>query len=78
LQAPYADATPYYLDSWQIRHPGRPHAPTIGVFDREQWPEPFTCDLIFVTEDLAGRVGAARVNTDTDASDHQPVLLTLN
>jgi endonuclease/exonuclease/phosphatase family metal-dependent hydrolase len=78
LQAPYADDTRRYVDAWQIRYPGRPHAPTIGVFDREQWPEPFACDFVFVTEDLADRVGDARVNTDTDASDHQPVLLTLN
>ena len=77
LQEPYADATPRYMDSWQIRHPGRPHAPTIGVFDREQWPEPFTCDFVFVTEDLADRVREVRVNGDTDASDHQPVLLSL-
>jgi endonuclease/exonuclease/phosphatase family metal-dependent hydrolase len=78
LQARYADGTPRFVDAWQIRFPGRPHSPTIGVFDREQWPEPFTCDFIFVTEDLADRVGEVRVNTDTDASDHQPVLLTLN
>ena len=78
LQAPFADGTPRYVDSWQIRHPGRPHAPTIGVFDREQWPEPFTCDFVFVTEDLPGLVGEVRVNGDTDASDPQPVLLTLN
>jgi endonuclease/exonuclease/phosphatase family metal-dependent hydrolase len=77
LQAPYADATPRYMDAWQIRHPGRPHAPTIGVFDREQWPEPFACDFIFVTGDLARRVREVRVNGDTDASDHQPVLLSL-
>jgi endonuclease/exonuclease/phosphatase family metal-dependent hydrolase len=77
LQEPYADATPRYMDSWQIRHPGRPHTPTIGVFDREQWPEPFTCDFVFVTEDLADRVREVRVNGDTDASDHQPVLLSL-
>lgn len=78
LQAPYADAAPSYRDSWQIAHPGEPHAPTLGVFDREQWPEPFACDFIFVTEDLAGRVREVRVNCDTDASDHQPVLLSLD
>jgi endonuclease/exonuclease/phosphatase family metal-dependent hydrolase len=77
LQEPYADATPCYVDSWRIRHPGRPHAATIGVFDREQWPEPFACDFVFVTEDLADRVREVRVNDDTDASDHQPVLLSL-
>lgn len=77
LQAPFADATPYYVDSWQIMHPDAPHPPTLGVFDREQWPEPFTCDFIFVTGDLGERVREVRVNSDTDASDHQPVLLSL-
>ena len=80
LQAPFAEGAgaPHYVDSWEIVHPGVPHAPTLGVFDREQWPEPFACDFIFVTEDLAGRVREVRVNSDTDASDHQPVLLSLN
>jgi len=78
LQAPFADATRRYLDSWQIKNPGAPHAATLGVFDREQWPEPFACDFIFVTADLAHRVREVRVNGDTDASDHQPMLLSLN
>ena len=78
LQASLGDNTPRYVDAWQIRNPGLPHAPTIGVFDRDQWPEPFTCDFVFITEDLADRVREVRVNSDTDASDHQPVVLTLN
>ena len=72
-----SDGAPSYVDSWQVRHPGKSHAPTLGVFDREQWPGPFTCDFIFVTEDLADRVREVRVNSDTDASDHQPVRLLL-
>lgn len=78
LQAPFAEDTPRYVDAWQVGHPDRPHAPTIGVFDREQWPEPFACDFIFVTGDLRERVHEVRVNSDTDASDHQPVLLSLD
>jgi len=78
LQAPFVDATPRYVDGWEIMHPGAPHAPTLGVFDREQWPEPFACDFIFVTEDLVCRVREVLVNSDTDASDHQPVLLSLD
>jgi len=75
---PPSDGAPYYVDSWEIMYPGAPHAPTLGVFDREQWPEPQACDFIFVTGDLAHRVREVRVNSDTDASDHQPVLLSLN
>jgi endonuclease/exonuclease/phosphatase family metal-dependent hydrolase len=78
LQAPLGQDALRYLDAWQIGHPGQPHAPTNGVFDREQWPEPYACDFIFVTEDLADRVHEVRVDGDTDASDHQPVALTLN
>ncbi len=78
LQAPLGHDAPRYLDAWQIGYPGQPHAPTNGVFDREQWPEPYACDFIFVTEDMADRVHEVRVDSDTDASDHQPVVLALN
>jgi endonuclease/exonuclease/phosphatase family metal-dependent hydrolase len=77
IVATYADATPAYCDSWQVRHGDRPQDPTLGVHDREQWPEAFACDFIFLTEDIAGRVEDVAVNLDTDASDHQPVLLRL-
>jgi endonuclease/exonuclease/phosphatase family metal-dependent hydrolase len=77
ITAPYSDATPAYCDAWRLRHGGRPHDHTIGVYDRKQWPEAFACDFIFVTEDLAGRVEDVAVNPETDASDHQPVLLRL-
>jgi len=78
VQAPIAGGVPAYRDAWQLRHPGSPHAPTLGVHDKTQWPGPaFACDFIFVTEDLADRVEDVVVNVETDASDHQPVLLVL-
>lgn len=77
IAAPYSDGTPAYRDAWQLRYGERPHDHTIGVHDREQWPEAFACDFIFVTEDIAGRVEDVAVNLETDASDHQPVLLRL-
>lgn len=77
LQAPLAPGAPAYRDAWQLRHPGRPHAATLGVHDKEQWPEAYCCDFIFVTGDLAGRVEDVTVNSATRASDHQPVLLQL-
>jgi endonuclease/exonuclease/phosphatase family metal-dependent hydrolase len=78
MQAPIAADVPAYRDAWEARHPGRPHAPTLGVFDKEQWPEPpFCCDFIFVTADLSARIETLEVNEATDASDHQPVLLVL-
>jgi endonuclease/exonuclease/phosphatase family metal-dependent hydrolase len=74
---PYSDGTPAFRDAWQVRYGDRPHAHTLGVHDHEQWPEAYACDFIFVTEDIAGRIEDVSVNLETDASDHQPVLLRL-
>jgi endonuclease/exonuclease/phosphatase family metal-dependent hydrolase len=77
LLAPFDDGTPGYADAWTLAHPERAHAPTAGLHDRAQWPEPFTCDFVFVSADLAPRVADVRVDDASDASDHQPVLLEL-
>ena len=78
LAAPQPAGVPAYVDAWTHLHPGRPHAPTVGLHDKSQWPqEPFCIDMIFVTEDLAPRIEAVEVNALTDASDHQPVLIRL-
>lgn len=78
LLAPLADGTPAWRDAWQIAHPGVAHAHTVGLHGAD-WPDhPFCCDYICVTEDLCERVGALRVNEQTDASDHQPVMLELS
>jgi endonuclease/exonuclease/phosphatase family metal-dependent hydrolase len=71
-------ATPSYRDAWEITHPGEPHAPTVGIYDKTQWPgPPFTYDFIFVSEDLAPRAKEMRQDPTSDASDHQPILLVL-
>lgn len=78
LLAAMDDAAPPYRDAWDIAHPGAPHAPTVGLHDKTQWPEPpFTFDFIFVSNDLVPRVKDMRVDPTSDASDHQPVLLLL-
>jgi endonuclease/exonuclease/phosphatase family metal-dependent hydrolase len=67
-----------YRDAWTIRHPGLRHAPTCGLHDRMQWKNGADCrDFIFVTEDMARRVRRMEVDRETDASDHQPVLIEL-
>ena len=35
------------------------------------------CDFIFVSDDLAPRMKSIRVDQETQASDHQPVILEL-
>jgi endonuclease/exonuclease/phosphatase family metal-dependent hydrolase len=77
LQAPLADGTAY-RDAWRIRHGDAPQPPTVGRYDKAQWPSaPFACDFILVTADLASRVEDVVVDGATQASDHQPVLLRL-
>ena len=78
MVAPFDERASPFEDAWRVLHPGVAHAPTVGVHDREQWPEPFTCDFFFASRDLRpllqsdhGRRGSAR------ASDHQPLVLEL-
>lgn len=77
IRDPFDDGTPELIDAWQQLHPGQAHQHTNGVHDREQWPAPHTCDYVFASADLAPRLKALRVDADTKASDHQPVLVEL-
>ncbi len=65
-------------DAWVLAHPGTAHAPTAGVYDRDQWPQPFCCDFAFVSADLEHRLSGCEVDQRTDASDHQPIILSLD
>jgi endonuclease/exonuclease/phosphatase family metal-dependent hydrolase len=79
MTASCGDGVPALRDAWQVCHPGVPHPPSLGVFDREQWPDGgYCCDFIYVSADLCPRIAGVRVDQQTDASDHQPVVLTLN
>lgn len=77
IRAPFEDGTPELIDAWQQLHPMMSHAHTIGLYDREQWPTSHACDYAFVSGDLAPRLEGLTVGADTQASDHQPVLLEL-
>lgn len=66
------------IDCWWQLYPEQPHAPTCGIHDRIQWPEgPHCRDFFFASKDLAPHISALAVDVDTDASDHQPIMLTL-
>jgi endonuclease/exonuclease/phosphatase family metal-dependent hydrolase len=73
----FADGTPAFVDAWRVAHPGRPHDDTVGLYDTEQWPRRLACDFVFVSDDLAPRVKALEVDSTSDASDHQAVILEL-
>jgi len=67
-----------YRDAWTVCDPQRKHEPTAGLYDHVQWSKGPDCrDFVFVTEDLASRVLRVEVDGQTDASDHQPVVIEL-
>ncbi len=71
-------AGPRYVDAWPLDHGRLPHAPTFCVHSRDYGAGPYCCDFLFVSESLAPRVRSVRVDSDTQASDHQPVLLEID
>ena len=70
-----ASGAPSFADAWRVAHPGVPHPATIGVHEKSL--PPYCCDFVFVTADLAAEIAEVSVNGDTQASDHQPVVLRL-
>jgi endonuclease/exonuclease/phosphatase family metal-dependent hydrolase len=67
-----------YRDAWTVCHPGQPRSPTCGLHDHMQWADGPDCrDFIFTTEDLTSRIRRVEVNSETAASDHQPILIEL-
>lgn len=78
LLSPFDAAVPAFADAWDIANPNKKHAPTMGVFDRERWPDgPFVSDYIFVSDNLARHVRKVSVEEKSLASDHQALLLEL-
>lgn len=65
-------------DAWPLGQPSQPQPPTFHVFDRRYASTPIACDFIFVSGGLRHRVARVQVDSATQASDHQPVLLELS
>jgi endonuclease/exonuclease/phosphatase family metal-dependent hydrolase len=64
-------------DAWRQLHGAAAHPPTFRLFDRTYGPEPVACDFVFVGDGRVDRVRHVGVDSQTRASDHQPVLLQL-
>ena len=78
MQEPFADGTPSLVNAWDLVNAGVPYPATFKV--HEKWvpgdPE-LHCDFFFVSPELAARVRSVTSDRDTQASDHQPVMLEL-
>jgi endonuclease/exonuclease/phosphatase family metal-dependent hydrolase len=72
------DGDPHRLvDAWPFARANQVHQPTFCVYERTYAPEPIACDFFFVSASLASRVRGIEIDSQTQASDHQPVLLEL-
>jgi endonuclease/exonuclease/phosphatase family metal-dependent hydrolase len=70
---------PPLIDAWRSARGAEPHPPSTGLYDRRQWPMGGHCrDYFAVTADVAQQVADLSIDTATDASDHQPLRLTLH
>ena len=78
MLAPFGDGTPPLRDAWQLAHPGEPHPSTFCIYQKtDPSGAELHCDFIFLSDELRSRVRELRVDQETQASDHQPVILTL-
>lgn len=78
MSAPGSQPGAGWRDAWAACYGSRPHDATVGLHGAE-WPDrPYCCDYFWISEDLADSVTAVRVLPETNASDHQPVLLELS
>ena len=78
MLAPLGTTGHRFQDAWAVAYPDQPHESTCGIYDRELWPEgPHCRDFFFTVGIDHRRIHGVVVNTETDASDHQPLILTL-
>ena len=67
------------VDAWASQKGNNSHIPTCGIFDFKQWEiGPHCRDYFFVSQSLAKKINQISVNTETNASDHQPIRLVIN
>jgi endonuclease/exonuclease/phosphatase family metal-dependent hydrolase len=78
MVAPIDGATAL-ADAWHVLNPRKPHPSTFKIYQKETPEEPeLHCDLVFVNDELARRLRRHDVDQKTQASDHQPVIVTLD
>lgn len=75
IQQSLAADVPAYRDAWPLVHGHRPHEPTFCVYEKGYSRTPYCCDFAFVSADATKRVRGIDVESRTQDSDHQPVLL---
>jgi endonuclease/exonuclease/phosphatase family metal-dependent hydrolase len=77
ITSAYPEDVPDLVDAWDVVHPENNRSPTCGIFDHKQWKKgPHCRDYFFISHNLSPQVNQVSVNTETAASDHQPIRIT--
>ena len=78
IQQPLAGHGSRYKDAWVARNGNQPHPATFCVHSQAYSKTPYCCDFAFVSEDLVPRIRRVAIDGETQASDHQPLLLEID
>jgi endonuclease/exonuclease/phosphatase family metal-dependent hydrolase len=77
ISEPFDGGAPALVDAWSAAQDDAPHPVSFCLYEQSSGP-PHCCDFMFVTEDLAPKIRRIVYEQETQASDHQPVLLELD
>jgi endonuclease/exonuclease/phosphatase family metal-dependent hydrolase len=75
--APIPGGTPTLVNPWDRLNPGKPYPATFCIYNRMGDYGELHCDFFFASPEVMERVESFYVDQLTQASDHQPILLTL-
>ena len=68
-----------WADAWKLNRSDEKHPPTCGIFDAAQWPQGGHCrDFFWLSPELQSLEFNISVDTDSNLSDHQPVMLEIS
>ena len=77
MVAPHDDGTPALVNSWDLLHAGQSYPATFCIYNQMGNYGELHCDFFFVSPEAAARTESFHVDQKTQASDHQPIVLTL-
>lgn len=77
IVAPFGDETPALANAWDVLRPGEPYQATFCIHNVMPGYKQLHCDFFFVDPQVRERLAGWQIDQETQASDHQPVILTL-
>ena len=79
ITKPFTNNIPELVDAWNVINSQESRIPTCGLFDFKQWQHgPHCRDYFFLSKIIASKIKKFIVNTETTASDHQPIRLIID